>query len=82
MSKACEICGKSQMAGGRVQRRGLAKKKGGSGKWIISRSNRVFKPNLQRVRALVDNKPKQIWVCTRCIKAGHIAKAPRGKQSR
>ena len=74
MAKRCEMCGKSNQPGNRVKRRGLAKQKGGAGRWIISKSRRVFKPNLQRVRVLVDGKNKRIWVCTRCIKSGRVIK--------
>jgi large subunit ribosomal protein L28 len=41
-------------------------------------SKRTWKPNLQRVRALVDGKPKRIKVCTSCLKAGKVRKAARG----
>ncbi|MGI5818986.1 MAG: 50S ribosomal protein L28 [Armatimonadota bacterium] len=41
-------------------------------------TKRTWKPNLQRVRALVDNKPKRIHVCTSCLKAGKVRKAARG----
>jgi large subunit ribosomal protein L28 len=48
----------------------------------VSNSNRstkrTWKPNLQRVRALVDGKPKRIKVCTSCLKAGKVRKAARG----
>ncbi len=80
MSKVCEMCGKGQMTGNRVTRRGLPKKKGGGGSRILSRSKRVFKPNLQRVHAVVGGSHRRIWVCTRCIKAGHVTKAPRSRQ--
>jgi ribosomal protein L28 len=31
-------------------------------------------------RILVDGKPTKIRVCTRCLNAGKIQRAPRGKQ--
>jgi len=42
------------------------------------RTKRTWKPNLQRVRALVDGSPKRIHVCTSCLKAGKVKKAARG----
>jgi len=41
-----------------------------------NRTKRVFNPNLQRVRALVDGKIKRIRVCTKCLKAGKVIKPP------
>ena len=42
-------------------------------------TNRVWKPNLQSVRAKVDGKVKKIDVCTRCIRSGKVEKAARGR---
>jgi len=42
-------------------------------------TNRVWKPNLQSVRAKVDGKVKKIEVCTRCISSGKVEKAVRGR---
>jgi len=33
-------------------------------------------PNLQTVRILEDGRRRKVRVCTRCIKAGKIRKAP------
>jgi large subunit ribosomal protein L28 len=41
-------------------------------------TNRVWNPNLQRVRALVDGRVKNLDVCTRCIRSGKVQRAPRG----
>lgn len=41
-------------------------------------TKRSWKPNLQRVRAMVDGSPRRIKVCTSCLKAGKVRKAPRG----
>jgi large subunit ribosomal protein L28 len=40
---------------------------------------RVWKPNLQVARILVNGKPTKIRVCTRCLNAGKIQRAPRGQ---
>lgn len=74
MAKICEICGKGPRAGRTIARRGMAKKKGGAGKRITGVTKRVFRPNLQRVRALIENKSTRLWVCTKCIKADKIQK--------
>ena len=78
MSKQCEICGKKTTFGVKYARRGAAKKRGGSGAKISGKTNRTFKPNLQKVRALVSGAPKQITVCTCCIQKGKVQKAVRG----
>jgi large subunit ribosomal protein L28 len=40
-------------------------------------TKRVWNPNLQRVRALVDGRVKNLDVCTRCIRSGKVTKAVR-----
>ncbi|MBU4123884.1 MAG: 50S ribosomal protein L28, partial [Nanoarchaeota archaeon] len=52
----------------------MAKRKGGAGQKITGKTKRRFLPNLQRVRALVNGKPKRIRVCTKCLKAGKVLK--------
>jgi len=77
MSRQCEICGKGVLSGGSISRRGLAKKLGGVGSRVIARNKRKFRPNLQRVRALVGGSAKRISVCTSCIQAGKVTKPQR-----
>ena len=79
MARVCEYCGKRTESGGMITRRGLAKAKGGVGLRPTGHSLRKFKPNLQKVRAVVDGAPKRVRICTRCLKSGRIAKAVRGK---
>ena len=43
-------------------------------------TKRVWNPNLQRVRALVDGRVKNIDVCTRCLRTGRVKKAARGRR--
>lgn len=74
MSRICEICGKKPIAGRKIARRGLAKKKGGIGKKITGITSRRFLPNLQSVKAIVNGTHKTIRVCTKCIKAGKVKK--------
>ena len=40
-------------------------------------TKRKWNPNLQRVRALVDGRAKNLDVCTRCIRSGKVTKAVR-----
>ena len=73
MGAVCEICGKRPQAGKRVSRLG----KNALRRRIKSKTNRVFKPNIQRIRAVVDGTTRRIDVCTGCIKAGKVQKPPR-----
>jgi large subunit ribosomal protein L28 len=41
-------------------------------------TRRTWKPNLQVARIVVDGKTIKIKVCTRCLNAGKIQRAPRG----
>ncbi|MGM0438292.1 MAG: 50S ribosomal protein L28 [Bacillota bacterium] len=72
MSRVCEICGKGSNNGNRVRRRGKAKKKGGVGRNVTNVSQNTQKPNLKKVKAMVNGSPKRIKVCTECLKAGRV----------
>ena len=64
----CDICGKGVTFGIRVSH-------------SHRRSNRAWKPNVQRVKALVDGTPRHIYACTRCLRSGVVTKpAARAKQ--
>ncbi len=64
MSKMCEVCGKKSMVGNNVSH-------------AHNKTKRRFNPNLQRVRAVVQNgSVKKISVCANCIKSGAVVKAP------
>jgi len=76
MSRVCELCGKKTQVGNQIERRGLAKWKGGVGRKITGKTKRTFKPNLQTVRAKINGAAKRIKVCTRCISAGKVVKSP------
>ena len=39
------------------------------------RSNRAWKPNVKRVKAIVDGSPKHVYVCTRCLRSGKVTRA-------
>jgi large subunit ribosomal protein L28 len=46
-----------------------------------NRTKRVFRPNLQTVRALINGATRRIRVCTNCIKSGMVTKRPRIKKA-
>ena len=33
------------------------------------RSNRTWKPNIKRVKAIVNGSPKRVYACTRCLRS-------------
>lgn len=72
--RRCAICNKGPLRGQQITRRGLAKRAGGVGRKITGRSKRSFKPNLQKVRAVVDGKTVRLKVCTSCLRLGRIQK--------
>lgn len=39
------------------------------------RSNRTWKPNVRRVKAVVEGSPKYIYACSRCLRAGKVTRA-------
>ena len=39
------------------------------------RSNRMWKPNVKRVKAIVDGSPRHVYVCTRCMRSGKVTRA-------
>ncbi len=51
------------------------KKEGGVGRNVTSVSKRSQKPNLQKIKAMVDGQKKRIKVCTTCIKSDRVTKA-------
>ncbi|MGD2174122.1 MAG: 50S ribosomal protein L28 [Candidatus Brocadiaceae bacterium] len=75
MARVCAICGRGTTSGRQIDRRGRAKYLGGVGRKTTGVSKRTFKPNLQRVRVLVNGASKKMLVCTRCIKSGKVTKA-------
>lgn len=75
MLKICAICKKSALTGKYVVRKGLAKKKGGTGRKTSRTTKRKFLPNLQKMRILVNGHPRKIYICAKCVKKGGFTKA-------
>ena len=75
MLKTCAVCKKGVMSGKILVRKGLAKKKGGTGSKVSRAIKRKFLPNLQKMRIMMGDKRKSVYVCTKCIKKGDIVRA-------
>lgn len=46
-----------------------------------NKTRRTFKPNLQVARIVIDDKITKVKVCTRCLHAGKVVRAPRGRSA-
>jgi large subunit ribosomal protein L28 len=75
MLKKCALCGKGELTGKSVTRKGQYKAKGGTGSKIARWTMRRFLPNLQKMRIIVKGHPKRVYVCSKCIKVGDFKKA-------
>ncbi len=62
MAFACAVCGKKRMVGHNVSH-------------ANNKTKRVFRPNLQPVRALINGVAQRILACTRCLRSGRVTKA-------
>ncbi len=74
MGMQCALCAKKPVGGNQKTYRGKAKYLGGVGKKITGISKRVFKPNLQSIRIVVDGVTVRSRVCTQCIRSGKITR--------
>jgi large subunit ribosomal protein L28 len=76
MPRVCYFTGKKTTFGNQVTHRGKAKYLGGVGTKITGITARKFRPNIQKVRALVNGKIVRIKVSTKAIRMGKIIKPP------
>jgi large subunit ribosomal protein L28 len=74
MSRVCHFLGKKTSSGNTIARRGKAKYLGGVGVKTTGISRRKFKPNIQKVHAVIDGKVYRIRVSAKAIKMGLIQK--------
>ncbi|SEO30381.1 MULTISPECIES: 50S ribosomal protein L28 [Propionispora] len=62
MANVCEVCGKGEQSGFNVSHSHL-------------KTKRSWKPNIQRVKAVVSGQVKRVNTCTRCLRSGKIQRA-------
>ena len=62
MASYCEICAKREVSGNNVSH-------------SHHKTKRTWKPNIQRVRAIVGGEVKRLNVCTRCLRSGKVQRA-------
>ena len=82
MPRVCYFTGKKTTFGNQVTHRGKAKYLGGVGTKITGITARKFKPNIQKVRAVVNGKIVRIKVSTRAIRQGLVTKPVRRRYSK
>ena len=58
----CSICGKGVVFGQNVSHSNR-------------KTNRTWKPNIRKVKAIVDGTPKTVAVCSRCLRSGKVNRA-------
>lgn len=61
MAQVCEICGKRPASGNNVSHSNR-------------KTRRVWNPNLQKTRAVINGVVRRVRVCTRCIRSGRVTK--------
>lgn len=62
MAKVCDICNKGKMFGHAVSHSNR-------------KTKRVWKPNLKKVKVIINGTPKTLKVCTRCLRSGKVKRA-------
>ena len=62
----CEICEKSISHGNKIS---IARSH------VSRRTSRTFKPNLRKVKAIVNGDVKTISVCSKCLRSGKVTRA-------
>ena len=81
MPRVCYFTGKKTSFGKKVTHRGKAKYLGGVGTKITGISPRKFRPNIQKVRAVVNGRIVRIKVSTKAIRNGLVVKPVRRKHT-
>ncbi len=58
----CSVCGKGVVFGHNVSHSNR-------------KTNRTWKPNIRRVKAVVEGTPATVYVCSRCLRSGKVTRA-------
>ncbi len=62
MASVCYICERKRQAGNKISHSNR-------------HSRRRWKPNIKRVKAIVDGSPRSIYVCTKCLRSGKVVRS-------
>ena len=82
MPRVCYFTGKKTTFGNQITHRGKAKYLGGVGTKVTGVTARKFKPNIQKVRAVIDGRIVRIKVSAKAIKSGLVIKPVRRKYTK
>jgi large subunit ribosomal protein L28 len=82
MPRVCHFTGKKTSFGNQITHRGKAKYLGGVGTKITGITARKFRPNIQKVRAVINGRIVRVKVSTKAIRNGMITKPVRRKYSK
>ncbi|XAL98834.1 50S ribosomal protein L28 [Phycisphaeraceae bacterium D3-23] len=75
MPRVCEFTGKRTTTGHTYTTRGKAKYLGGVGTKVTGKTKRKFRPNIQKVNALMeDGSVRKVKASTRAIRNGLVVK--------
>jgi large subunit ribosomal protein L28 len=73
MPRVCAFTGRRTVAGWTKCEKGK-RRDGGVGNKVKGRNKRAVKPNLRKVRAVIDGKTQYVYASTRAIKSGLVVK--------
>lgn len=62
MAYHCEICGKHTKHGNNISH-------------SHHKTKRVWKPNIQHVRAVMNGRVRYVYVCTACLRSGRVQRS-------
>ncbi len=62
----CEICDKTLSFGKDIS---IARSH------VSNRATRTWKPNIRRVKVMVNGEPKRMNVCAKCLRSGKVKRA-------
>ena len=62
MSQVCSVCGKHPVAGRNVSHSHRV-------------TNRIYRPNVQKLTVDISGHVQKIRICTKCLKAGKVKRA-------
>ncbi len=82
MPRVCYFTGKKTSFGNKVTHRGKAKYLGGVGTKVTGVTPRKFKPNIQKVRAVIDGQIVRVKVSAKAIRNGMVVKPVRRKYTK
>ncbi len=79
MPRVCVFTNRHTRSGWTKAEKG-AVRDGGVGNKVKGRTKRLIRPNLRKIKALIDGEVKSVWVSTKAMKCGLVVKPLRTKK--